>query len=290
MTRFSLFVVLSLLVHWLVLQLDMTSTPHSVGVHRVAVGYLQRSAAEFLADAQGAPAVEDGAAGEKTVSPVAAPAPPQQKRLPATPAAARTDDATPSKPEPSPVQPPVKPAPKVVEQTVGKVAAQPRKMPMQDVVQIQPAQLRHSAVVVEDDQLWRPAAESSAAAALHEQTGEVQRGAVADEVGQGTDAEPTLPGSAADFQQALARYDLNPLPVYPEVARRRGWEGTVKIEVQVGADGHVVATALHASSGRRSLDLAALRAVRRWQFKPAQRLGVAVESRLVVPIDFVLDE
>ncbi len=90
------------------------------------------------------------------------------------------------------------------------------------------------------------------------------------------------------LKKAQPRYDLNPPPPYPEVARRRGFEGKVVLEVAVKADGTVGSTSLKESSGYRSLDRSALSAVRRWQFFPATEAGAPVPSRVVVPIDFVL--
>ena len=93
-----------------------------------------------------------------------------------------------------------------------------------------------------------------------------------------------------DFHDALPRYDLNPRPKYPEVARRRGQQGIVLLEVSVQADGGVEMAAIVESSGYKSLDRAALCAVRRWQFRPATSLGFPVASRVVVPVDFILSE
>jgi len=95
---------------------------------------------------------------------------------------------------------------------------------------------------------------------------------------------------SSGFQAALPRYDLNPKPVYPEVARRRGWEGTVLFEVLVLENGHVGALEMTQSSGYRSLDRAARKAIRGWVFKAATSFGVTVTSRVVVPVDFVLDQ
>lgn len=92
----------------------------------------------------------------------------------------------------------------------------------------------------------------------------------------------------AEFQAALPRYDLNPKPVYPEVARRRGWEGTVLFEVLVLESGRVGGLEMVQSSGYRSLDRAARKAIRGWVFKAATSYGSAVDSRVVVPVDFVL--
>lgn len=90
------------------------------------------------------------------------------------------------------------------------------------------------------------------------------------------------------LQKALPRYDINPLPQYPEMAQRRGQQGTVSLEVLVLSDGRVGDVRLLVSSGYKMLDQAALKAVKRWQFKPATSLGRVVESRVKVPIDFVL--
>jgi protein TonB len=91
------------------------------------------------------------------------------------------------------------------------------------------------------------------------------------------------------FQGALPRYELNPPPKYPEVARRRGLAGTVVLEVAVRADGRVNEVILKESSGYRSLDRSAIRTVRRWLFKPATSTGFPIASRVEVPIDFNLD-
>jgi len=91
------------------------------------------------------------------------------------------------------------------------------------------------------------------------------------------------------FQAALPCYDENPPPEYPEVARRRGWAGIVQFEVQVLKSGRVGRLDILASSGYKSLDRAARKSVSRWIFKPATSFGVPIESRVVVPINFVLD-
>ncbi|MGB0679854.1 MAG: energy transducer TonB family protein [Polyangiales bacterium] len=49
---------------------------------------------------------------------------------------------------------------------------------------------------------------------------------------------------------------------YPAAARRAGQQGTVVIALHIGAQGKLRAVRLHRSSGHRSLDAAALAAVR----------------------------
>ena len=59
---------------------------------------------------------------------------------------------------------------------------------------------------------------------------------------------------------ARPRYQDNPLPPYPERARRRQLEGTVVLEAWIGEQGKVGELVIHASSGHRLLDEAALKA------------------------------
>lgn len=80
----------------------------------------------------------------------------------------------------------------------------------------------------------------------------------------------------------------NPEPRYPAEARRRGWEGSVLLVARVAPDGACLDARVVESSGHRSLDEAALEAVRRWTFTPALRDGSPVEAEVEVPVNFVL--
>lgn len=85
-----------------------------------------------------------------------------------------------------------------------------------------------------------------------------------------------------------AAYLKNPKPVYPMVARRRGWEGTVVLRVYVGADGHTQRVTIQRSSGHDVLDESAMDAVKEWRFVPAKRGEVAEASWVKIPIVFQL--
>jgi len=87
-----------------------------------------------------------------------------------------------------------------------------------------------------------------------------------------------------------ARYLDNPKPAYPMLARRRGLEGTVRLEVRVSAEGIPTAVKVRESAGHEALDDAATTAVWHWRFVPARRDGDAVEGVVVVPIRFRLGE
>ncbi len=79
-------------------------------------------------------------------------------------------------------------------------------------------------------------------------------------------------------------------PVYPEVARRRGQQGRVVLEVSVSAEGMPVSVRVVQSSGYPSLDTAAQTAVERWRFVPATRGGAAVSAVAEVPVRFRLTD
>jgi len=80
----------------------------------------------------------------------------------------------------------------------------------------------------------------------------------------------------------------NTPPIYPETARRAGWEGRVTVRVEVSADGLPISVALQKSSGYGVLDQAALRAVKTWRFQPRTMGGVAMAGTVDVPVNFTL--
>lgn len=97
-------------------------------------------------------------------------------------------------------------------------------------------------------------------------------------------------GGAAVAARYDAAYLRNPPPEYPPVARRRGEAGTVLLSVWVEADGRAGEVSVRQGSGSARLDRAALEAVRRWRFVPAKNGGVALASRIEVPIVFRLED
>lgn len=84
------------------------------------------------------------------------------------------------------------------------------------------------------------------------------------------------------------RYRSAPPPDYPALARRRGYAGTVRVQVEVDVRGRVSAVSLAQSSGYPVLDAEALRAVRDWSFAPVMVDGVPRTARGIVPVRFVL--
>ncbi|MCR4303087.1 MAG: TonB family protein [Gallionella sp.] len=104
---------------------------------------------------------------------------------------------------------------------------------------------------------------------------------------QPVNAAPALPDREPDYRAA---YLNNPLPAYPMVARRMGWQGRVVLNVEVLESGLPGQIKLHQSSGRDVLDNAAMQAVRGWKFVAARQNGQAAAKSFLVPIPFILKE
>ena len=105
------------------------------------------------------------------------------------------------------------------------------------------------------------------------------------------DIHPTA--SSAPAAIVAARFDAdylqNPKPVYPSMSRRQGEEGKVVLRVRVSAQGAAFSVEIKQSSGYARLDEAARLAVEKWRFVPARQGSDAVESSVLVPLNFTLD-
>jgi periplasmic protein TonB len=103
-------------------------------------------------------------------------------------------------------------------------------------------------------------------------------------VGPTPSPQPTAP--AAGTASTVPRLVHAPPPEYPRDALRSRASGDVVIRIDVGADGTPTALELVRSSRHRSLDRAALQAVRRWRFEPALRDGMPVAASVQQTVSF----
>lgn len=87
---------------------------------------------------------------------------------------------------------------------------------------------------------------------------------------------------------AYPDYNLNPKPKYPRAARKRGFEGEVKLKVLVLKNGKVGEIEITRPSGHEMLDQSALEAVKDWVFIPGKENGREISSWVTVPIIFQL--
>lgn len=111
---------------------------------------------------------------------------------------------------------------------------------------------------------------------------------------QSAGAAPATASPVVGAQEAVALIEAiplageNPPPIYPRLARQRGWEGLVALRVRVSATGEVLEVWVEHSSGHGVLDQAALTAVKSWRFRPARDGVRAVAGVARVPIEFRL--
>lgn len=77
-------------------------------------------------------------------------------------------------------------------------------------------------------------------------------------------------------------------PIYPYSARRRGVSGLVKIKMLVTSQGQPSRVKVVSAQPGGVFESAALRAVRKWRFKPGVYKGKPVPTWVVVPIRFKL--
>jgi protein TonB len=99
---------------------------------------------------------------------------------------------------------------------------------------------------------------------------------------------PPAPAPPPITESSIPRPVDAPPPRYPNDALRRGQQGTVLLRVHVDAGGNPGDIDIVAGSGSRSLDRAAVEAVRHWRFAPAMQGGQPVAGTVQVPIDFTL--
>lgn len=103
--------------------------------------------------------------------------------------------------------------------------------------------------------------------------------------------EPQEPAEAETVEVPAfvpPRVKVKVAPTYPSRARRQGAEGRVLLQVDVDENGLSIGARILESSGRKDLDAAALEAVRRWQFYPAQEGDRPVRGHVEVTVVFQL--
>ncbi len=89
-------------------------------------------------------------------------------------------------------------------------------------------------------------------------------------------------------KEATPLYRNNPPPAYPKIARKRGYQGTVTLSILVNEKGNVANLWVFSSSGHKSLDNAAIDAVKNWTFEPATKGGKAIDMWVNIPVRFEL--
>jgi TonB family protein len=86
------------------------------------------------------------------------------------------------------------------------------------------------------------------------------------------------------------KYAENPKPPYPQDARDKGYQGTVRLKVEVLPDGRAGEIELKESCGYGMLDQSALDTVKKWRFIPATKGKTPISCWVIVPITFQLKD
>ncbi len=101
----------------------------------------------------------------------------------------------------------------------------------------------------------------------------------------GTEEAPPM-----DFIAGIEKYPVvlsNPAPLYPDIARKAGIEGTVFVKMWVAKDGTVKRAEVLKSSSEL-FEQAAVEAARQWKFTPAIMNNAPVSVFVTVPFKFRL--
>ena len=107
---------------------------------------------------------------------------------------------------------------------------------------------------------------------------------------KGAPSDESTSAGIGPYHVASPVQSENPIPRYPEVARRRGQEGTVVLAVEVDKNGMPTRVDIKMSSGFQLLDISATETVMKWRFSPAHLGGISVASTIELPIRFQLKE
>ena len=84
-------------------------------------------------------------------------------------------------------------------------------------------------------------------------------------------------------------YLHNPTPEYPEISQQRGEQGTVKIKAVISESGSVINAEIWQSSKFSRLDSKALETIKKWKFIPARSNQKNVQTEVIIPIRFILN-
>ena len=82
--------------------------------------------------------------------------------------------------------------------------------------------------------------------------------------------------------------EKNPHPIYPLIARKKGWEGKVVLQTDVDKKGNVKFIRILESSGFKVLDDISIETLKTWRFKPAKLGNKFVDDIVNIPVKFVL--
>lgn len=107
---------------------------------------------------------------------------------------------------------------------------------------------------------------------------------------QSVSAAMVMPSSAqASAKDNFPISDIhNPSPEYPEMAIFLGYQGNAVIRIKVSSKGTSEGVEVLSSSGHKTLDESATKALKKWRFTPSKQGNTAVVSSVVITVSYVL--
>ncbi len=220
-------------------------------------------------------AIVDAPPRESEVAMVFAPAPaPVDAATAAAPEVSEPPLVEPAKP------PPTEPEPR--EESAAVALPLPAEDPARSPAPPEPRRQEVPVLKAPIPPVQHPAPRRMAAArsAVHEERPAV----TSSQVAAAAPMAPLLPA------RPVAGMESDRPPAYPEIARRRGQQGRVVLQVTVSPEGLPVTVTVAESSNYPSLDAAAVSAVQRWRFVPASRGGTPVAAVAEIPVRFRLTD
>ena len=98
--------------------------------------------------------------------------------------------------------------------------------------------------------------------------------------------------SIPENTKSTAKYKIgtiqNPHPEYPMIARKKGWQGRLLLNVSVNKNGDVTNINVVETSGFEILDKTSVKTIKNWKFIPARIGGKNIEDNLNIPVSFKL--
>ena len=92
--------------------------------------------------------------------------------------------------------------------------------------------------------------------------------------------------------KSSAKYKIgtiqNPHPEYPMIARKKGWQGRLLLNVHVSKGGDVININVLKTSGFEILDKISVKTIKDWKFIPARIGKKNIEDNLNIPVSFKL--
>ncbi len=98
------------------------------------------------------------------------------------------------------------------------------------------------------------------------------------------------PSHASSTVLARPNPSKNSAPIYPDIARKKGWAGTLILQANISAQGSVESLKILQSTGHDVLDQSAITAVRQWHFHPQKVNGIPTPVTVELPVKFSLNQ